>query len=391
MSRFSPGLAARPYNGPMDRAIDNTVLLALGIPVMLLAPVGPASVAALLAAVCAACALELAGRAPARIAVTVVLLAGAIVVLPLGAFAAIAAYAAWAFRLDTLRWAWPLPLACAAATGHFALAAAAMALGLLACLMGWRARRNAEERERLRSLRDAVQEDRLVLAERARDLAERQDLEVNCAVLDERARIAREIHDNVGHLLTRSVLQVQAAGVAHGADAPVARDLDAVAATLHEALDTVRASVHDLHDAALDTHTALEALVAEFPGVAGTLSFQADVLPRPIGLAVIAIVREALSNAVNHGQARHATVRVTEFPRFYQLVVEDDGRAGNASAGVAGRTASTDAGAAAAGLGLTSMAERAHALGGTFSFTPLAAPRTGSRVFATFPKPQEDA
>lgn len=370
----------------MDRAIDNTVLLALGIPVMLLAPIGPASVAALLAAVCTACALELAGRAPARIAVTVVLLAGAIVVLPLGAFAAIAAYAAWAFRLDTLRWAWPLPLACAAATGHFALAAAAMALGLLACLMGWRARRNAEERERLRSLRDAVQEDRLVLAERARDLAERQDLEVNCAVLDERARIAREIHDNVGHLLTRSVLQVQAASVAHGADAPVARDLDAVAATLHEALDTVRASVHDLHDAALDTHTALEALVAEFPGVAGTLSFQADVLPRPIGLAVIAIVREALSNAVNHGQARHATARVTEFPRFYQLVVEDDGRAG-----VAGRTASTDAGAAAAGLGLTSMAERAHALGGTFSFTPLAAPRTGSRVFATFPKPQEDA
>lgn len=84
-------------------------------------------------------------------------------------------------------------------------------------------------------------------------------------------------------------------------------------------------------------------------------------------------------------------MHVTEFPRFYQLVVEDDGRAGNASAGVAGRTASTDTGAAAAGLGLTSMAERAHALGGTFSFTPLAAPRTGSRVFATFPKPQEDA
>lgn len=374
----------------MDRAIDNTVLLALGIPVMLLAPVGPASVAALLAAVCAACALELAGRAPARIAVAVALLAAAVIVPPLGAFAAIAAYAAWAFRLHGLRWAWPLPLACTAAAGHFALAAAALALGLLACLMGWRARRNAEERERLRSLRDAVQEERLVLAERARDLAERQDLEVNCAVLDERARIAREIHDNVGHLLTRSVLQVQAASVAHGAAAPVARDLDAVAATLHEALDTVRASVHDLHDAALDTRTALETLVAEFPGVAGTLSFQAGALPRPIGLAVLAIVREALSNATNHGQARHATVRVTEFPRFYQLVVEDDGRAGSAGASLTGRAGSPDAGAAT-GLGLTSMAERAHALGGTFSFTPLAAPRTGSRVFATFPKPQEDA
>ncbi|WP_302962124.1 sensor histidine kinase [uncultured Adlercreutzia sp.] len=375
----------------MDRAIDNTVLLALGIPVALLAPAGPASVASLLAAICAACTVELARRRPTRLIAAGGLLAAAAVMPPLAAFAALAAYAAWAFRLGALRWAWPLPLVCNAVAGSLALAAAAAALGLLACLMGWRARRNAEERERLRSLRDTVQEERLALAERARDLAERQDLEVSCAVLGERARIAREIHDNVGHLLTRSVLQVQAVSVAHGADTPVARDLDAVAETLHEALDTVRASVHDLHDAALDARTALETLVAEFPGLDGSLSFQAGALPRPVGLAVIAIVREALSNASSHGLARHATVLVTEFPSFYQLIVEDDGRAGCAEAAPGSAGARAAVPPATAGLGLTSMAERAEALGGTFSFAPLAAPRTGSRVFATFPKPQEDA
>ena len=79
--------------------------------------------------------------------------------------------------------------------------------------------------------RDAVQEDRLALAERTRDLAERQDLEVSCAVLAERARIAREIHDNVGHLLTRSVLQMEALAVTHEDDPALAKELAAPPST----------------------------------------------------------------------------------------------------------------------------------------------------------------
>ena len=125
----------------------------------------------------------------------------------------------------------------------------------------------------LRQWRDAVQEDRLALAERTRDLAERQDLEVSCAVLAERARIAREIHDNVGHLLTRSVLQMEALAVTHEDDPALAKELAAVGATLHEALGTVRASVHDLHDEAFDPQTTLAELIGEFPGVAGTVSY----------------------------------------------------------------------------------------------------------------------
>ncbi len=63
---------------------------------------------------------------------------------------------------------------------------------------------------------------------------------MSCAVLAERARIAREIHDNVGHLLTRSVLQMEALAVTHEDDPALAKELAAVGATLHEALGTVR-------------------------------------------------------------------------------------------------------------------------------------------------------
>ena len=285
------------------------------------------------------------------------------------------AYAAVAQNLGPLRFLWPAALLGAAVSGSGALAAAALLLGALACLAARRTTKVQTERASLRRWRDAVQEDRLALAERARDLAERQDLEVSCAVLAERARIAREIHDNVGHLLTRSVLQMEALAVTHEDDPALAKELAAVGATLHEALGTVRASVHDLHDEAFDPQTTLAELIGEFPGVAGALSFEAESLPRPVALAVVAIVREALANARTHGRATSVAVSLLEFPGFYQLAIEDNGRAAN----LVGE----------GGLGLASMEERATALGGTFSFGPLPPPRAGSRVFATFPKTQE--
>lgn len=368
----------------MDRIVDEIVLFGLGLPLLLLAPAAPAAVAAPLLALIATGALELLDRgeggaqrqAPAsaaspvraarfirvaRPAIAAAYLIAALAAPALAAFVPLLAYAAVAQNLGPLRFLWPAALLGAAVSGSGALAAAALLLGALACLAARRATKVQTERASLRQWRDAVQEDRLALAERARDLAERQDLEVSCAVLAERARIAREIHDNVGHLLTRSVLQMEALAVTHEDDPALAEELAAVGATLH--------------DEAFDPQTTLAELIGEFPGVAGTLAFEAESLPRPVALAVVAIVREALANARTHGRATSVAVSLLEFPGFYQLAIEDNGRAAN----LVGE----------GGLGLASMEERATALGGTFSFGPLPPPRAGSRVFATFPKTQE--
>lgn len=388
----------------MDRIVDEIVLFGLGLPLLLLAPAAPAAVAAPLLALIATGALELLDRGEggaqrqasasaaspirsaspasaarfirvARPAIAAAYLIAALAAPALAAFVPLLAYAAVAQNLGPLRFLWPAALLGAAVSGSGALAAAALLLGALACLAARRTTKVQTERASLRQWRDAVQEDRLALAERTRDLAERQDLEVSCAVLAERARIAREIHDNVGHLLTRSVLQMEALAVTHEDDPALAEELAAVGATLHEALGTVRASVHDLHDEAFDPQTTLAELIGEFPGIVGTLAFEAESLPRPVALAVVAIVREALANARTHGRATSVAVSLLEFPGFYQLAIEDNGRAAN----LVGE----------GGLGLASMEERAMALGGTFSFGPLPPPRAGSRVFATFPKTQE--
>lgn len=359
----------------MDRVVDIAVLLALGCALGLTGASpedGGGLVTAFLASLTAAALTEMASDRRVQGVICAVPLAAALANPAFCLFAAAGVYGALTAGLPVLAALWAVAFVAAWPALGAPLALAAAGLGLLGALMARRTTRRLDAEAHLRAMRDSLQEEHLALAARTLDLRERQDLEVRCAVLDERARIAREIHDNVGHLLTRAVLQTEALAVTCRGEGERARDVEAVGATLHEALDTVRRSVHDLHDNAFDGRTALEEAVGSFTALAGSLHFEAEELPRDVALAVVAIVREALTNAAVHGGAAHAAVRLVEFPGFYQLTVEDDGQSRGDGDGT--------------GLGLASMRERACALGGTFSFSQAAG---GGRVFASFPKNQE--
>ena len=134
-------------------------------------------------------------------------------------------------------------------------------LSVAATLLSLRTAQLEREQERMRRTRDKLQERALALEARNRDLADRQDYEVELATLAERARIAREIHDNVGHQLTRASLQTEALRVVHANEPGVAADFADVKYTVDEALQLVRASVHALNDNAVDLSVQLERIV----------------------------------------------------------------------------------------------------------------------------------
>ena len=181
----------------------------------------------------------------------------------------------------------------------------------------------------------------------------------------------------MGHLLTRSVLQVEALQVVHANDERVRSELAGVGATLHEAMDTVRKSVHDLHDDAFDLRARLEGVIGAC-GLDGVrLVYDVQDIPLPVAYGMVAVVREALSNVAKHSDATRIDVSVIEYPALYQLIVQDNGsrEAGEqrvASGGVA----------ASGGIGLQTMDERVSALGGRLR----TGYRKGFRVFATIPK-----
>lgn len=255
-------------------------------------------------------------------------------------------------------------------------------LSTAATLLSLRTAQLEREQERMRRTRDELQERALALEARNRDLADRQDYEVELATLAERARIAREIHDNVGHQLTRASLQTEALRVVHANEPGVAADFADVKRTVDEALQLVRASVHALNDNATNLSVQLERIVEGARSDSGPqieLEVLAEHAPANVANCFAAVLREALSNAMRHAHAKTITVRCMEHPSFYQLVVTDDGTGG----------VRTGARSATGGMGLASMRERVEALGGTFT----AGSRVGAsgwRVFATVPKQQGD-
>lgn len=255
-------------------------------------------------------------------------------------------------------------------------------LSVAATLLSLRTAQLEREQERMRRTRDELQERALVLEVRNRDLADRQDYEVELATLAERARIAREIHDNVGHQLTRASLQAEALRVVHADEPGVAGDFADVKRTVDEALQLVRTSVHALNDNAVDLSVQLERIVEGARSDGGPqieLEVTAEHAPANVASCFAAVLREALSNTMRHACAHVVTVRCMEHPSFYQLIVTDDGTGGTRTGGRG----------VAEGMGLGSMSERVEALGGTFT----AGPRAGAggwRVFATVPKQQGD-
>lgn len=255
-------------------------------------------------------------------------------------------------------------------------------LSVAATLLSLRTAQLEHEQQRMRRTRDELQERALTLEARNRDLADRQDYEVELATLAERARIAREIHDNVGHQLTRASLQTEALRVVHADEPGVAADFADVKRTVDEALQLVRTSVHALNDNAVDLSVQLERIVEGARSDGGPqieLEVLAEHAPANVANCFAAVLREALSNAMRHACAQTVTVRCMEHPSFYQLIVTDDG----ADATPASSSNVVE------GMGLASMRERVEALGGTFT-AGLRAGAPGWRVFATVPKQQGD-
>lgn len=272
-----------------------------------------------------------------------------------------------------------------------------LAAGILLGLRSGRAEMLAEEMIRLR---DTSTELNLVLREKNKDLLEKQDYEIYLATLRERNRIAREIHDNVGHMLSRSILQMGALSTVHKEE-PLHGQLCSVNETLNLAMNSIRESVHDLHDDSIDLRQAVMEATREMSG-----EYQVNLdydmspeVPQSVKYCFIATVKEAVSNIVKHSDADRVTVILREHPGFYQLTVEDNGttarqkgysiRQGDLGRGLEGKlgemreeTAAKKLREPESGIGLLNMCERVEALHGTFRIHT----ENGFVVFISIPK-----
>ncbi len=180
------------------------------------------------------------------------------------------------------------------------------------------------------------------------------EYELKINTLNERNRIAREIHDNVGHILTRSLLGTGALiAVCPKEQKELREGLIVLKDNLNSAMESIRKSVHDIRDDSLDLKIILDKITADL-----RKRFKTELIydikgemPAKIKTAFTAILKEAVSNILRHSSGDKVQITVREHPALYQLIIYNNGSGGKVSG---------------TGMGLDDMRQRAEELNGIF-------------------------
>jgi len=220
--------------------------------------------------------------------------------------------------------------------------------------------------------------------------------QANIDVLDahesERARLARDVHDSIGHWLSMTKLRLEMlrADSEHGRQ-PTPEAIGDLASDMGHALDDARRVAHDLSPAILEKRGFAGAVRAHAERLArsGAAAVHLDI-PDEDGLSteqrthIYRIVQEATNNAVSHGRAREIDVRLAFEHGYGTLVITDNGKGFAEPAGKTSPEALSKS-----GLGLKTMRDRARLIGGSLTFSS----RTGegTRIELTFPRKTRSA
>lgn len=215
---------------------------------------------------------------------------------------------------------------------------------------------------------DETREMSVRLKKQNEELIEKQDFELANATLNERNRIAREIHDSVGHILSSAIIQ-SGALITINRDEKVEASLITLKDTLNLAMNSIRDSVHQLYDESVDLHAKIIEITGKFAFCELSLDYQINGNPgTKIKYLFISVIKEALSNVIKHSDANRVTIILREHPALYQLIVRDNGTV---------RKFSTDD-----GIGLKNMTDRVEALGGNINILA----DDGFEIFISIPK-----
>ncbi|MFN2566528.1 MAG: sensor histidine kinase [Gemmatimonadaceae bacterium] len=197
---------------------------------------------------------------------------------------------------------------------------------------------------------------------------------------EERARLARELHDSTAQVLAAAMLQLSAATTRGRDDPELARSLDTLRQLVAAALEEVRTMSHAIHPRVLDDLGLVEALewlarqTAETAGLEVDVeaAFDAEIAPTSAS-ALYRVAQEALRNAVTHSGASRIRIWITGDRSSATLEVVDDGSGFDVDAAEARRP----------GMGLFSIRERVSLVGGTVEIHSIHG--RGTRVTATVP------
>ena len=178
--------------------------------------------------------------------------------------------------------------------------------------------------ENLRT-RDKIKEDSLLLGKHNEQLKKDKEKNVHIAILTERNRIAKELHDAIGHAISSSILQVESLKII-SKEKPLEDKLDVLQDTLANGMDDIRTSIHNLHNESMDLKDQIERLYSNVPNLDIELVYKmGGDLSYDLKYDILSVVKEGLTNCTKHSNADNLKITLLEQPKFYAVVIKDNG------------------------------------------------------------------
>ena len=209
------------------------------------------------------------------------------------------------------------------------------------------------------------------------------------AIVDERDRISRDLHDSVIQAIYAQTLALDDVPELITEDAPEAgRRVDEAIDALHAVIRDIRNFIFGLRPVLLESGSLVDGLrhlateLHRNGGVEVSVSMPDDdseaEMPIEVVAELLAVTREALSNVARHASATHASVTLTKAGDELRLELADDGRGFR-----------SEQSANQGHHGLANMRARSDALGGTFEV--VSSPNGGTRIIISMPRPRSAA
>lgn len=206
-----------------------------------------------------------------------------------------------------------------------------------------------------------------------RELRETREELATLAVAEERLRIARDVHDLLGHSLSVITLKSElAARLLERDPARAAGELEEIQSVSREALAEVREAVKGYRGLALAESLTRARSALTAAGIDCALSEPRSALPADVDAVLAWAVREGTTNVIRHSHARHCEIRIRADDESAALEIDDDGQS----------AATPEPG----GSGLDGLRERAQRIRGTLEAG--ARPEGGFRLRVTVPMPE---
>ncbi|WIV12962.1 histidine kinase [Proteiniborus sp. MB09-C3] len=173
-------------------------------------------------------------------------------------------------------------------------------------------------------IRDELKENTIYLKKYNEQLKIDKEKNIHIAILTERNRIARELHDSIGHAISSSILQVEALKII--SDSAMLEGLNLLQNTLSNGMNDIRNSIHNLYNESLDLESKIESICREVSNIDIDLIYKLENnLPYDLKFDILSIIKEAITNCVKHSNATKLKISLLNQPKFYSIIINDNG------------------------------------------------------------------